>query len=138
VAHAMGATIGINTMLLLASVFYFLKNENRSVVLQKKKLINIGIITTNISLLFFWASLLGSGLVKINSSLNKDNFYLLMQKLQPYFKVFTYSGILIFVGLGILVWSAFKILVTKKQDLSIASHQQISMSETEFISAESD
>ena len=134
VAHAMGATIGINTMLLLASVFYFLKNENRPVVLQKKKLINSGIIITNISLLLFWASLLGSGLVKINSTLNKDNFYYLLQKLQPYFKVFTYSGILIFVGLGILVWSALKILAAKKQDRSVTSYQQASISETEFIS----
>ena len=68
--------------------------------------------------------MLGSGFVKINSTLNKDNFYYLMQKLQPYFKVFTYSGILIFVGLGILVWSAFKVLAAKKEnDFKMVNHQ---------------
>lgn len=134
VAHAMGATIGINTMLLLASVFYFLKNENRSVVLQKKKWINSGIIITNISLLFFWASLLCSGLVKINSTMNKDNFYYLLQKLQPYFKVFTYSGILVFIGLGILIWSALKIIIPKRESDPKTTNRRVSFLEEDNVS----
>jgi nitric oxide reductase subunit B len=114
VAHAMGATIGINTMLLLSSVFFILHEENNFSFEKKRNGISAGIIITNISLLFFWASLLASGLVKINSNLNKDGFYYLMQKLQPYFKLFTYSGIFIFLGLGILVWYAFRIMAAKK------------------------
>jgi nitric oxide reductase subunit B len=134
VAHAMGATIGINTMLLLASMFYFLQKENIASFLQQKRWISSGIIITNVSLLVFWASLLGSGLVKINSTINKDGFFYLMQKLQPYFKLFTYSGIFIFLGLGILAWSAFKILAAKKQAQSSLSHQEFSLIETESIS----
>ena len=115
VAHAMGTTIGINTMLLMASVFFMLHEENNILFLQNKKRISSGIIITNISLLLFWASLLASGLVKINNTLNQGQFYSLMQKSQPYFKVFAYSGTLIFVGLGILIWTALKIIIAKKE-----------------------
>ena len=130
VAHAMGATIGINTMLLLASVFYFLQKENLQSVLQKKKWISGGIIITNISLLLFWASLIGSGLIKISSSLNNVPFYALIQKLQPYFKIFTYSGILLFVGLGILIFMSLKILLSKKKPFITSSQSEPSFEES--------
>ena len=73
-----------------------------------------GIVITNIALLIFWVSLLGSGLVKISSKLNNETFYNMMQKCEPYFKIFAYSGTVIFLGLFILIYSAFKILSGKK------------------------
>ena len=115
VAHAMGTTIGINTMLLFASIFYIIKNEKAEVPEKRKTWIRKGIIITNIALVIFWASLLGSGLVKISGRLNNEAFYIIMQKCQPYFKVFAYSGTLIFIGLFILIFLALKILTAKKE-----------------------
>ena len=115
VAHAMGTTIGINTMLLFASIFYIIKNEKAEVLEKRKTWIRKGIIITNIALVIFWASLLGSGLVKISGRLNNEAFYIIMQKCQPYFKVFAYSGTLIFIGLFILIFLALKILTAKKE-----------------------
>jgi nitric oxide reductase subunit B len=114
VAHAMGATIGINTMLLLASVFFIIKKEKPEAFEKRKAWVGRGIVITNIALLVFWASMLGSGLVKISSKLNNETFYAMMQKCQPYFKVFAYSGTVILLGLFILIYSAFKILWVKK------------------------
>ena len=115
VAHAMGTTIGINTMLLFASIFYIIKNEKAEVPEKRKTWIRKGIIITNIALVIFWASLLGSGLVKISGRLNNEAFYIIIQKCQPYFKVFAYSGTLIFIGLFILIFLALKILTAKKE-----------------------
>lgn len=110
VAHAMGTTIGINTLLLFASIFYIIQKENKSVFEKNKPLINRGILITNISLLLFWSSLLGSGLVKISGKLNNESFATIMQKCQPWFKLFAYSGIAIFLGLFLLIFSAYKTL----------------------------
>ena len=115
VAHAMGTTIGINTMLLLASVFYIIKKERPGAFEKRKSWIGKGIFITNITLLVFWISLLASGLVKISGKLNNESFYLIMQKCQLYFKVFAYSGTVIFIGLFILIYAALKILLGKKE-----------------------
>lgn len=114
VAHAMGATIGINTLLLFASVFYIIKNESPEMLEKQKKFIGKGIIITNIALLVFWISLLGSGLVKISSKLNNEAFATLMQKSKPWFQAFTYSGTVVLVGLLILIFAAMKALIHKK------------------------
>lgn len=115
VAHAMGTTIGINTMLLFASVFYIIQNENRAVFERSKPQISRGILITNISLLLFWGSLLGSGLLKISSKLNNEVFASIMQKSQPWFKLFAYSGIAIFVGLFLLIFTVYKTLAANNQ-----------------------
>jgi nitric oxide reductase subunit B len=115
VAHAMGATIGINTLLLFASVFFILKTVKPVALAKRRKFIGAGIAITNISLLIFWLSLIGSGLVKIQSVNNHEGFYSFVQKCQPYFKVFAYSGVFIFVGLAIIIIAAFKIFSSREQ-----------------------
>jgi len=120
VAHAMGTTIGINTMLLFASVFYIIQKENRAKFEKKKQQVSWGILIINISLLLFWISLLGSGLLKISGKLNNEVFASIMQKSQPWFKLFAYSGIAIFVGLFLLIFTVYKTLATyspKKQSV---------------------
>src|SRR5690606_38315707 len=52
VAHAMGATIGINTMILLASLGYMLRVD--ALIHRRKTAITIGLRTTQISLTLFW------------------------------------------------------------------------------------
>lgn len=118
VAHAMGATIGINTMLLFASVFFIIQKENPVLLERRKKLINVGILTTNISLLLFWISLLGSGIVKISAKLDHKGFYDIMEKCMPWFKLFAYSGVFIFVGLLILIVASLSILSFRGKKIS--------------------
>jgi nitric oxide reductase subunit B len=114
VAHAMGTTIGINTMLLMASVFFILKKESAFQFQQNKKWISRGIYITNVALLLFWSSLLASGIVKIISTQRHETFYYIMKKSLPYFQLFAYSGIFVFAGLGILIYCALKITLKKK------------------------
>lgn len=115
VAHAMGTTIGINTMLLFASVFYIIQKENKTSIERSKPTISWGILITNASLLLFWISLLGSGLLKISGKLNNEVFASIMQKSQPWFRLFAYSGIIIFAGLLILILAAYKTLITSSK-----------------------
>jgi nitric oxide reductase subunit B len=115
VAHAMGTTIGINTMLMFASVYYILQKENPPGLEKRKKWIGRTILIANISLLFFWISLLGSGMVKLAGKINNRSFYEIMQNSQPWFKVFAYSGIVILLSLATLIVIAFRI--SRKPDI---------------------
>ena len=125
VAHAMGSTIGINTMLLLASIFYIIQKERPGLFEKKKRTFQYGLLITNGALLLFWISLLGSGLLKISGKLNNEAFYLVMQKSQSWFKLFAYSGILIFLGLLILVVAAMGLIRAKPKTESIYSLEEI-------------
>lgn len=113
VAHAMGTTIGINTMLLFGSVVYILQQQKPQLLERYRGWIAKGGAITNIALIFFWTSLVGSGLIKIASKLNKDAFSIMMQKCQPLFKVFAFSGAFIWLGLGLLIVAAWKIIFKK-------------------------
>lgn len=115
VAHSMGATIGINTMLLMASVFFILKKENALSFQQYRKWISSGIYITNGSLLIFWLSLLASAVVEIKGSISNEIFFYVMQKSLPYLRVFAYSGASLFIGLGILIITSYKIAASKTQ-----------------------
>ncbi|MCC7402570.1 MAG: cbb3-type cytochrome c oxidase subunit I [Chitinophagaceae bacterium] len=128
VAHSMGATIGINTMLLMASVFFILKKENTATFQQNRKWISSGIYISNSALLFFWISLLASGIVKISGTQHNDTFFNIMLKSQPYFRIFTYSGIFVFIGLGILIFSSFRITAVKNQTEQMTSKKPVSFS----------
>lgn len=115
VAHAMGTTIGINTMLLFASVLYILQKEKPIAVSQKKNIIGRGISITNIALILFWLSLIGSGLVKISGKLNNEAFAVIMGNCKPFFKLFTGSGLFILIGLFMIIVSGF-IIVLKRSE----------------------
>jgi len=110
VAHAMGSTIGINTMLLFASVFFIVQQERPVQFAHQKKRIHYGLLITNGALLLFWVSLLGSGFVKISGKLNNEGFYQVMQKSQPWFKIFAYSGVFVLVGLVIMAAAAIGLI----------------------------
>ena len=114
VAHAMGTTIGINTMLLLGCVFYIIQRERPGAFERLKNIAGRGIAITNISLIVFWVSLLGLGLVKISSGLNNEAFAVMMKKCGPLFKLFTVSGGFIMVGIVITIVVAFKMMLQKR------------------------
>jgi nitric oxide reductase subunit B len=117
VAHAMGTTIGINTMLLFASVLYILQQQKPTLFSRKRKQLAIGITITNISLLLFWTSLVGSGLVKISGKLHHETFATIMDKCRPFFKLFTGSGVLILVGLGVMILACMALIRRKDQSV---------------------
>jgi nitric oxide reductase subunit B len=110
VAHAMGTTIGINTMLLMASVFYILNKEEEEGVTNSNRWINTGAIITNAALAVFWLALIISGMVKISSLLKKEGFAQMMNRSIPWFKLFAFSGAAIMIGLVILIIVTIRLL----------------------------
>jgi len=109
VAHAMGTTIGINTMLLMASVFYIL-----STIKQWSKnellIIHTSFWTVNISLFVFWLSLIGAGVVKgyYSATVPGQNFQLMMSETMPYMHIFAWAGLVLMTGLTTLATMALK------------------------------
>lgn len=107
VAHTMGATIGINTMLLLAfAVDILLMKANE----QSKKLIHRGALILNISLFVFWLSLIFAGIHKsIWQMQNEQTAYSVMMKnLSPYFISFTIAGFSMAIGFSMILYKLFK------------------------------
>lgn len=103
VAHAMGTTMGINSMILLGGIGYMLGIENLSP--KFKKIITTGYYITQASLLVFWLSLIVAGLLKGYRSvaLNMSNFQEMMEPVTKTLKIFSLSGIGILVGMGTIV-----------------------------------
>lgn len=125
VAHAMGATIGINSMLLLGAVFYILNQEKPLLTGLYKKMAGRGMAITNIALIFFWTSLIGSGLARISGQLNNQSFAQIIQRCQPFFKIFTISGAFILFGIVLLLFSAMKIILYQTRVVSPGATQVI-------------
>lgn len=106
----MGSTIGINTMILFASVFFIVQAENPGMIQKRKSLTGKFLWLTNISLLIFWISMLAMGVIKISGKLNNQAFQTIMARSRDFFSLFTYSGVLVMVGLSLLAWFAVKSL----------------------------
>jgi nitric oxide reductase subunit B len=99
VAHAMGSTIGINTMILFGSVYFIFEKNFGNVNNRKTK---IGFWVTNISLLVFWVTLIISGIVKAVENEKGVAFQKMMLKLQPWFKSLNSAGFGILIGVVLL------------------------------------
>lgn len=104
VAHTMGATIGINSILLLAFAYEVLGSSEA--LTKYKKLINRGYWLLNCSLLVFWASLIGAGFVKAYWEFNQPNvpFGSMMITLKPWFHAFYASGLLLATGFVMVIY----------------------------------
>lgn len=103
VAHAMGTTIGINSMILFAACFDFLKPNVYRETKPSKKLIFVFWLL-QISLLFFWLSLNIAGIKKGIWQLNEQqvSYSKMMESLQPYFIVFVIAGLGLFIAFSAL------------------------------------
>jgi nitric oxide reductase subunit B len=113
VAHAMIATIGINTMILLGSIGYIMNIDKSSV--KSKKTIIKAYWHLQISLGLFGLSLIVAGLIKAyqanaNPSLT---FQQIMQPVIIVLKFFLLSGIWLAFSLGSIAISYFKFLNSK-------------------------
>ncbi|MBY0436116.1 MAG: cbb3-type cytochrome c oxidase subunit I [Cyclobacteriaceae bacterium] len=114
VAHAMGATIGINTLILLASAYFLAITIYQKSVTSK--LFNVGYWLTNISLLVFWISLLGAGIVKslqAKHPFSIDPYEKYLEQSLIWFRAFSYSGFALLIGLSILSVPLLRIFINK-------------------------
>ncbi len=103
VAHTMGATIGINTFLLLAFIFDVFKIKEKISATR----LNFAFILANTSLFIFWVALISAGVLKAHWQMteNSQSFSEMMQQLRPAFIIF-------FVG-GIGLATAFFMIINK-------------------------
>lgn len=110
VAHAMGSTIGINTMILLASCFFLITDITKHQFnLLHSKIIMYGFWITNFCLILFWLSLIFAGSIKGHLTVeDKMNFHVIMNNISPQLTAFTVSGIGIFTGLLMITFPTLK------------------------------
>jgi nitric oxide reductase subunit B len=101
VAHAMGSTIGINTMILIASCLFLIPDITKKQFNPfQSKIISIGFWIMNIILLFFWLALVIAGYIKGYLVVqDKLIFQDIMLQIKPYLTIVAISGIGIFAGL---------------------------------------
>ncbi|MCF8255667.1 MAG: cbb3-type cytochrome c oxidase subunit I [Bacteroidia bacterium] len=110
VAHAMGTTIGINTMIIFATAFMLYTNPCYN-FLQGNKQLNRLFWLLQLGLLVFWVSLLGAGVEKglWQMAESRGNFGDMMNHLRPWFIGFFIGGILLsiaIIGLALnLIWA---------------------------------
>ncbi len=105
VAHSMGSTIGINTMILLASVFFILQGDPAKQA--DHPAFKSGIWLSNLALLVFWWSLILAGYTKGKLSFTTElSFQEIMDEVLPYLMTFTVAGIALFMGIALIVWRA--------------------------------
>ncbi len=102
VAHAMGSTIGVNTMMLLASFSYMLGADKMKEFARKT--INVNFWISQYSLLVFWFALIAAGIIKgyMTTALDIKVFQEIMIPVTSAIKVSSYAGIGLAVSLGII------------------------------------
>lgn len=102
VAHAMGTTIGINTMLLLAAFGYILEVD--SLPARVRKWLQVAIRVNTVSLAVFWVALIVAGLVKgyLIADHPENSFAEVMMAIRPYLEVFTAAGLGVMLALGVI------------------------------------
>lgn len=109
VAHAMGTTIGINTMILLGSISYMLKMDKSG---NEKMLLNVkfGYWVAQISLIIFWLALIVAGIIKGYQMqvLHVTIFSQMMAPVLEVLKLFLYSGVTMAFGLTLIIFSMLR------------------------------
>lgn len=109
VAHAMGSTIGINMMILLASVFYVIREElPEEIHASCSKALRVGFWMANFSLAVFFAALILAGIGK--GAYDGTSFQEMMSGIRPFLFAFTISGVTLMFGLWIILWHGFRLL----------------------------
>lgn len=109
VAHAMGSTIGINSMILLASIFYVIREElPESVHTHCTPQLRLGYWVSNISLAVFFTALVLAGIGK--GMYDGASFAEMMTSIRPFLIVFTFSGVTLMIGLWIILWNGYRLI----------------------------
>ncbi len=109
VAHSMGTTIGINTMILLSSVFYVIREELPIEVHSGcSKQVRLGYWIANVSLAVFFSSLILAGLGK--GLHDGGSFQEMMLSIRPFLLMFVVSGVTLMLGLWIVLMYAVRLI----------------------------
>ena len=105
VAHTMGATIGINSLLLIA-MFTDISGWDTTPESKSGKWIFRGYILTNLSLFIFWISLIVAGVLKSHWQMmdQRTPFSTMMLGLRPVFIVFLIAGISLMIGMWMILF----------------------------------
>lgn len=129
VGHTMGATIGINSMLLMAYVFDVAGKSEW--VEKQKKLILAGYNLIQISLVIFFLSLVSAGFVKGFWQLKEEQeaFGEMIQSLRPYFIVFALSGFTLIIGFYMVIFPALKSLFSLLKAKEVKSQSNAELKE---------
>ena len=109
VAHTMGATIGINSFLILAIAFDML-HDTCMPFSRYTKWLQRGNWIANISLFIFWVSLIATGIMKSKWQMSdvKIPFSTMILQLRPFFIVFFLSGISLMTGMLLIIYPLVK------------------------------
>jgi len=115
VAHTMGATIGINSFLLMAFAFDIFNIHNPKDTRQ----VTTGLYAALISLFIFWISLIIAGIIKSDWQMHHPDepFSLMMKSLRPFFIGFLISGIALAISFFIFIFSLFRQYFTNLRDI---------------------
>jgi len=121
VAHAMGSTIGINTMILLAGLGYMLQIDQLSG--NRRSIVLAGYYVAQVSLIVFWLSLIVAGVLKGYRSiaLGMDSFQEVMAPVMSALKIFSLAGIGVLAGLApvvLIFLSRIRMLKVKSQSVN--------------------
>lgn len=105
VAHSMGTTIGINSFILLAIILDILYLEAAITPKRTKRMLTAFWIV-NVSLLFFWSSLIGLGIIKSNWQMqhSKPPFSELMAISKPLFISLSITGTFLLAGFFAIIF----------------------------------
>ena len=118
VAHSMGTTIGINSTILIAAIFYIVSKENKFSLNKYKKRLNIAFWLFHISLLVFWGSLLYSGYLKgiwDQMDMPKTSFSEFITDLKPVIHVLVSGGLFLFISIEFITNPLIKALINKSK-----------------------
>ena len=109
VAHAMGSTIGINSMILLASIFYVIREElPNEIHASCSRQLRVGFWTANVSLAIFFTALVLAGVGK--GLYAGASFQEMMTSIRPFLFAFTLSGVGLMFGLWIILWHGYRLI----------------------------
>lgn len=109
VAHTMGATIGINSFLMLAIAFDIL-HDTCIPFSRYETWLRRGNWIANISLFIFWCSLIIAGILRAKWQMSpvRIPFSSMMMQLSPFFIVFFVSGIAMMIGFLYILYPLVK------------------------------
>lgn len=108
VAHAMGTTIGINSMILLGSFAYLLKIDD--IQMKQKKIFHVGFLIIQISLAIFWLSLIAAGVFSAydQTYLGIKTYASVIPSVVTSLYVFATAGLFMLIGFAIIIPYFFK------------------------------
>lgn len=118
-AHAMGSTIGINTMILFSSIIFIIHKENEIQLEKRRKIITTGLRILNVSLFVFLISLVTAGFVKGMMTYSGEIFTnnQIISAIKPFYIVFISAGTGLLTGIVIIASQLISLLLRNFSEL---------------------